>query len=124
MKKRMILGMLDSDGGDVLWNGERLTFDNCNIGYLAEERGLYPKRKVLEQMVYLARLRGISKKQATENSIKWLKRLEVEEYANRELETLSKGNQQKVQLSSLDTQDGHLGFPETKKQFFSRIIRF
>jgi ABC-2 type transport system ATP-binding protein len=70
------------------------------IGYLPEERGLYPKRKVLEQMVYLARLRGVNKKKATDNSMKWLKRLEVDEYANKDLETLSKGNQQKVQLAS------------------------
>lgn len=69
------------------------------IGYLPEERGLYPKRKVAEQIIYLATLRGLSKKEAKENTYKWLKKLGVEEYADRKLDTLSKGNQQKVQLA-------------------------
>ena len=70
------------------------------IGYLPEERGLYPKKKVIDQMVYLGRIRGISKSEAIANSKKWLKRLEISEYENVKLETLSKGNQQKVQLAS------------------------
>ena len=69
------------------------------IGYLPEERGLYPKRKIAEQIIYLATLRGLSKKEAKENTYKWLKKLGVEEYADRKLDTLSKGNQQKVQLA-------------------------
>ncbi len=97
---RILMDVFHANEGEILLDGKKFDPRKVMIGYLPEERGLYPKRKVLEQMVYLARLRGISKKQATENSIKWLKRLEVEEYANRELETLSKGNQQKVQLAS------------------------
>ena len=61
---------------------------------------MYPKRTVSDQMVYLANLRGLSIKEAKENTNKWLKRLEVAEYADRKLETLSKGNQQKVQLAA------------------------
>ena len=71
-----------------------------HVGYLPEERGLYPKKKVRDQMVYLAMLRGMNKKQANESTVKWLDRLHVSEYIDRKLETLSKGNQQKVQLAA------------------------
>ncbi|MBR6223900.1 MAG: ATP-binding cassette domain-containing protein [Lachnospiraceae bacterium] len=97
---RILMDVFHANSGDILLDGEKFDPRKVMIGYLPEERGLYPKRKVLEQMVYLARLRGVDKKTATENSIKWLKRLEVEEYATKDLETLSKGNQQKVQLAS------------------------
>ena len=97
---RMMLGMLAHDSGEVLWNGRPLDTLSGNVGYLAEERGLYPKKTVIEQMVYLARLRGISKANAIANSKKWLTRLEVIDYEKKKLETLSKGNQQKVQLAS------------------------
>ena len=70
-----------------------------SIGYLPEERGLYPKKKVGEQIVYLACLRGMKPAQARKNMRRWLERMGVEEYENRKLETLSKGNQQKVQLA-------------------------
>lgn len=72
---------------------------NHDIGYLPEERGLYPKQKVLEQLVYLGELRGLSKAKSKENTLYWLERLGVDEYKNKNLETLSKGNQQKVQLA-------------------------
>ncbi|MBR6637920.1 MAG: DUF4162 domain-containing protein, partial [Lachnospiraceae bacterium] len=68
-------------------------------GYLPEERGMYPKKKVVEQMVYFAGLRGMSASAAKRSALKWLERLEISEYADRKLETLSKGNQQKVQLA-------------------------
>ncbi len=97
---RILMDVFHANSGEILLDGKKFDTKKVMIGYLPEERGLYPKRKVLEQMVYLAKLRGINKKTATDNSIKWLKRLEVYEYANRELETLSKGNQQKVQLAS------------------------
>ena len=69
------------------------------IGYLPEERGLYPKKTVGEQLIYLAMLRGLNAKEAKEQTKKWLERMGVSEYENRKLETLSKGNQQKVQLA-------------------------
>lgn len=71
-----------------------------NIGYLPEERGLYPKVNILEQLIYLGRLRGLTARDAKENSMKWLRRLSMDEYANKKLDTLSKGNQQKIQLTA------------------------
>ena len=56
---RMMLGMLARDGGEVLWNGQPLTTENCNVGYLAEERGHYPKYSLMDQLMYFAQLRGV-----------------------------------------------------------------
>lgn len=118
---RMILDMLSRDGGEVLWNGKPLTTDNCNIGYLAEERGLYPKYSLMDQLIYFAGLRGVPKEEAKERIRYWAKRLEAEEYLYPPAEEaahlgekkkrtrkkafkpkladqLSKGNQQKIQF--------------------------
>lgn len=95
---RILMDVFKYDSGEILIDGKSFIPKNYQIGYLPEERGLYPKKKVLEQIVYLASLRAINKKNAKENTLKWLKRLEIEQYANRKLDTLSKGNQQKVQL--------------------------
>ena len=97
---RIIMDVFKADEGEVYLDDEPFNPKKHLIGYLPEERGLYPKKTVLEQIVYLTRLRGLSKKEAVNNAKKWLKRLEIDEYANRKLETLSKGNQQKVQLAS------------------------
>lgn len=97
---RILMDVFHGNSGEILLDGEKFDQRKVQIGYLPEERGLYPKREVLEQMVYLARLRGISKSQAVANSRKWLGRLQVLQYEKKLLETLSKGNQQKVQLAS------------------------
>lgn len=97
---RILMDVFRANSGEVLLDGEKFNQGKHLIGYLPEERGLYPKKKVIEQMVYLGRIRGISKSEAVANSKKWLKRLGVLEYENAKLETLSKGNQQKVQLAS------------------------
>lgn len=97
---RILMDVFRANSGEVLLDGEKFNQRKYLIGYLPEERGLYPKKKVIEQMVYLGRIRGISKSKAVANSKKWLKRLGVLEYENAKLETLSKGNQQKVQLAS------------------------
>lgn len=97
---RIIMDVFKADSGEILLDGKPFEPSKQRIGYMPEERGLYPKRIVIEQMIYLARLRGMSKADAENSSKKWLQRLEVEEYANRKLETLSKGNQQKVQLAA------------------------
>ena len=96
---RILMDVFRANSGEILINGKKFKPLYYKIGYLPEERGLYPKRKVAEQIIYLATLRGLSKKEAKENTYKWLKKLGVEEYADRKLDTLSKGNQQKVQLA-------------------------
>lgn len=96
---RILMDVFKSDGGTVLLDGSPFRPGACSIGYLPEERGLYPKKTVSEQLIYLGMLRGLTGKQAKENMKKWLERMEVSEYENRKLETLSKGNQQKVQLA-------------------------
>ena len=97
---RILMDVFKSNSGEILLDGKPFEPAKQKIGYMPEERGLYPKRIVQEQMVYLAKLRGMSKAEAVKSSKKWLEKLEIEEYANRKLETLSKGNQQKVQLAA------------------------
>lgn len=96
---RILMNLFNADSGEILLDGKNFMSQNYQIGYLPEERGLYPKKKVMEQLVYLGQLRGLTSKIAKENALFWLNRLGVEEYKNKKLETLSKGNQQKVQLA-------------------------
>lgn len=96
---RILMDVFKADQGNMSMNGKTFHAKDYNIGYLPEERGLYPKKKVSEQLIYLATLRGMSHAEAKANLKKWLKRLGIEEYENRILDTLSKGNQQKVQLA-------------------------
>ena len=97
---RILMDVFHANSGEITLDGNPFEPRKVQIGYLPEERGLYPKRKVLEQMIYLAMLRGVSRKTASANAKRWLDRLEVSQYQDRLLETLSKGNQQKVQLAS------------------------
>lgn len=98
---RMVLGLLDATDGQITWRGQNITYDNSHlIGYLPEERGLYPKLKVKEQLIYLGRLRGMSKQTIVTELEKWLDRFEIPEYMNKKVEELSKGNQQKIQFIS------------------------
>ncbi|NBI05512.1 ABC transporter ATP-binding protein [Senegalia massiliensis] len=96
---RIIMNLFDPNKGEIILNGNKFNSKKQSIGYLPEERGLYPKQKVFEQLVYLGELRGLTKAKAKENTLYWLERLGVDEYKNKNLETLSKGNQQKVQLA-------------------------
>ncbi|MCQ6273387.1 ABC transporter ATP-binding protein [Bacillus sp. V3B] len=96
---RMILGILNPSGGSITWDGREINYSTSPIiGYLPEERGLYPKLKVKDQMVYLARLRGMPKKEVLKELDYWLSRFNVPEYVDKKVEELSKGNQQKIQF--------------------------
>ncbi len=97
---RIIMDIFRANEGGVFLDGKPFEPSKNQVGYLPEERGMYPKQTVLDQMVYFAKLRGLDKKAAVANAKKWLARLEVGEYEKRKLDTLSKGNQQKVQLAT------------------------
>ncbi|WP_336773690.1 ABC transporter ATP-binding protein [Paenibacillus sp. MMO-58] len=96
---RMVLGLIYPDEGRILYNGQPYTQEQLSmLGYLPEERGLYPRVKVSDQLIYLAQLRGMNKKDADANLKRWLDRFEVPEYYGKRVEELSKGNQQKIQF--------------------------
>ncbi|MCY9593341.1 DUF4162 domain-containing protein [Paenibacillus chitinolyticus] len=96
---RMSLGLIYPDGGTIRWNGKGYGDELRRLmGYLPEERGLYPKYKVSEQLIYLAELRGIKRKEADRTLKEWLAKFEVPEYYDKRVEELSKGNQQKIQF--------------------------
>jgi ABC-2 type transport system ATP-binding protein len=96
---RMVLGLLDSSEGRITWDDKPINYSTSHlVGYLPEERGLYPKLKVRDQIVYLARLRGMPKREALVELKIWLERFKIPEYENKKVEELSKGNQQKIQF--------------------------
>ncbi|WML43284.1 ABC transporter ATP-binding protein [Neobacillus sp. PS3-40] len=96
---RMILGLLDPSEGKITWDERPIDYTTSHlVGYLPEERGLYPKLKVSDQIVYLGRLRGMKKDEALAELKMWLGRFKIPEYENKKVEELSKGNQQKIQF--------------------------
>jgi ABC-2 type transport system ATP-binding protein len=95
---RLILGILKKDEGLIQWNGRPVTRETVSFGYLAEERGLYPKARIVDQLSYFGRLRGMDGKSVKKAIGYWFDRLKVSEYANSTAEQLSKGNQQKIQF--------------------------
>lgn len=95
---RMLLGIITKDSGEITWNGQPVNRKDVNFGYLPEERGVYPKIKILEQLLYFAELKGMTRSDAETSIRKWAKKLKVEEYLNMPAEKLSKGNQQKIQF--------------------------
>ena len=105
---RMILGIIKKDSGEISWNNKKVERKNVNFGYLPEERGIYPKTKVYDQLMYFAKLKGMSKQDADKSIKYWLKKLEIEEYTNMQAEKLSKGNQQKVQFVTAVMHDPEL----------------
>lgn len=139
---RIILGMLAHDAGEVLWEGKPLDPIKTNVGYLAEERGLYPKYSLLDQLLYFAKLKNVPKKLAMERIKDWSEKLQVNEYvfpakkgkknakANR-ADQLSKGNQQKIQLMAALISDPKLivldepisGLDPVNTDLFKSIIR-
>ena len=95
---RMILGIIKKDTGEISWNNKEVARKHVNFGYLPEERGIYPKTTIYDQLMYFAKLKGMTKLEADREIKKWLKKLEAEEYINLPAEKLSKGNQQKIQF--------------------------
>ena len=95
---RMLLGILKKDSGEISWNGKAVDRKNVNFGYLPEERGVYQKTVIFDQLMYFAELKGLSKREAEKSIKQWAIKLKVEEYLYKTAEKLSKGNQQKIQL--------------------------
>ena len=95
---RMLLGIIKKDSGEITWNGKKVDRKSVNFGYLPEERGVYPKVKIYDQLMYFAELKGMKKQEANAAIKDWAKKLKVEEYMQMPAEKLSKGNQQKIQF--------------------------
>jgi len=105
---RMLLGILKKDSGTITWNGKEVDRKKVNFGYLPEERGVYPKVKIIDQLKYFAELKGMTKEEADNSIKKWAKKLKVEEYLQMPAEKLSKGNQQKIQFMTAVIHDPEL----------------
>lgn len=98
---RIIMGVLDPSAGEVRWEGRRICReDRAQFGYMPEERGLYPKQQVADQLAFFARLHGYDRASATKRSDELLERLGLTERAKDRLDTLSLGNQQRVQIAA------------------------
>ncbi len=95
---RILMDVFPANSGEVLMDGQPIDYTKIGIGYLPEERGLYPKKIIIDQLTYFAELKGMSRKAAVQSIDYWLDRLGMAEYRGKRLDTLSKGNQQKIQL--------------------------
>ena len=128
---RIIMDVITSNSGDVLLDNKKLNRDTVKIGYLPEERGLYPKKKIKDQLIYFAMLKGMKKKDAEKSILYWLDYLEMAEYTNKKLETLSKGNQQKIQLITAIAHDPEIvildepfsGLDPVNAQLLKNVVR-
>jgi ABC-2 type transport system ATP-binding protein len=106
---RIVLGVLAADRGEVVFDGRPVDFTvRSRFGYMPEERGLYPKMRVRDQLVYLARLHGVAAGAARESAECWIERLGLSERAGDRVEQLSLGNQQRVQLAAALVHDPEL----------------
>ena len=105
---RMLLGIIKKDSGEITWKGKAVERKNVKFGYLPEERGVYPKTKIFDQLMYFAELKGMKKEEAVNSINKWAKELKVEEYLQMPAEKLSKGNQQKIQFMTAIIHDPEL----------------
>ncbi len=128
---RVILGMLARESGAVTWKGRALQVTDERVGYLAEERGLYPKYNILEQMMYFGELKGMKRSEIVKSIDYWFDRLNINEYKTKKAEQLSKGNQQKIQLVAALLSDPDLlildeplsGLDPVNTDLFKGIIR-
>ena len=105
---RMLLGIIKKDSGEITWKGKPVDRKLVRFGYLPEERGVYPKTKIFDQLKYFAELKGMEKNQAISSINRWAKELKVEEYLQMSAEKLSKGNQQKIQFMTAIIHDPEL----------------
>jgi ABC-2 type transport system ATP-binding protein len=106
---RIALGVLEADSGEVRWRGRPVDgIARRRFGYIPEERGLYPKMRVLDQLVYLARLHGVGRASARARALEFLETLGVADRAGDRVEALSLGNQQRVQLAAALAHDPEL----------------
>ena len=105
---RMLLGIIKKDSGEITWKGKPVDRKLVRFGYLPEERGVYPKTKIFDQLKYFAELKGMEKNQGISSINRWAKELKVEEYLQMSAEKLSKGNQQKIQFMTAIIHDPEL----------------
>ncbi len=129
---RIVLGVLEPDAGEVAWQGRVIDADmRRRIGYMPEERGLYPKMKVEAQLRYLARLHGLTDADAAASVLRWTERLGIAERRGDEVQKLSLGNQQRVQLCAALSHDPEVlvldepfsGLDPTAVEVMSRVLR-
>ncbi|MEG2081671.1 MAG: ATP-binding cassette domain-containing protein [Oscillospiraceae bacterium] len=97
---RIIMGLFPQNEGEILIDGAPIDRSRVKIGYLPEERGLYPKKPIVDQLIYFGLLKGLNRKQAMQSCDYWLERLQMSCHKKQRLDTLSKGNQQKIQLAA------------------------
>ncbi len=102
---RILMNVFPPTSGNVTLDGNPIDYAKTKFGYLPEERGLYPKKTIVEQLTYFAMLKGMDKAAAVASVDKWLARLDMSAYRDKRLDTLSKGNQQKIQLITALTHD-------------------
>ncbi len=127
---RCLMNVFAPDSGEILLDGKPFVADKASIGYLPEERGMYPKEPIVDQLIYFARLRGASKQSAHKSAMYWLERVGLSEYQNKKLEILSKGNQQKIQIIQAFLTDPDIlildepfsGLDPVNSQLFKEII--
>ena len=105
---RMLLGIIKKDSGEITWKGKPVDRKSVNFGYLPEERGVYPKVKIMDQLLYFAELKGMKRVDSEKSIKKWAKVLKIEEYLDQNAEKLSKGNQQKIQFLTAIIHDPEL----------------
>ncbi len=106
---RIVMGIVVPEAGEATWDGGPIELtERQRFGYMPEERGLYPKMRVAEQVEYLGRLHGLSRHDARERTVRWLERVGLTDRADSQLQELSQGNQQRVQLAAALVHDPEL----------------
>ncbi|MBP0723984.1 ATP-binding cassette domain-containing protein [Bacillus sp. RG28] len=95
---KMLLGLRTPTNGSILWDGKSIQQAGVSVGYLPEERGLFSKTKVVDQLRYFGKLEGMTSREVDDAIHYWLNRLEISHYRNKKAGELSKGNQQKIQI--------------------------